>query len=168
MFVGLEFFRDDDLADVGKSSTVADNARAVEVLKGLDIDIYASFIVRPEFGHEDFAALRRYVRELGLDFASFAVLTPLPGTDLLDEVEDRLLIHDTDFFDFIHTVLPTRLPLEEFFDELMGLYRHAVPQNKQLALMKKFPLGEWPAVWARSYRTFRRMKTIADDYAKVV
>ena len=49
VFVGLEFFRDDDLEYVGKSSTVADNTRAVEVLSGLGIDIYASFIVRPEF-----------------------------------------------------------------------------------------------------------------------
>jgi radical SAM superfamily enzyme YgiQ (UPF0313 family) len=168
VFVGLEFFRDNDLEYVGKGSTVADNTRAVEVLNGLGIDIYASFIVRPEFDHEDFAALRRCIRELDLDFASFAVLTPLPGTDLFDEVGDRLLTHDTDFFDFIHTVLPTRLPLEEFFDELMGLYRWAVPQTRQFALLRKFPIGEWPAVWARSYRTFKRMKTIAQDYAGVV
>ncbi len=168
VFVGLEFFRDDDLEYVGKGSTVADNTRAVEVLNGLGIDIHASFIVRPEFGHEDFAALRRYVRELYLDFASFAVLTPLPGTDLYDEVEDRLLIRDTDFFDFIHTVLPTRLPLEEFCEELMGLYRRAVPPARQLALLRKFPVGEWPAVWGRSHRVFKRMKTMAQDYAGVV
>jgi radical SAM superfamily enzyme YgiQ (UPF0313 family) len=168
VFVGLEFFRDGDLEYVGKGSTVADNTRAVEVLNELGIDIYASFIVRPEFDREDFAALRGYIRELDLDFASFAVLTPLPGTDLFDEFEDRLLVRDTDFFDFIHTVLPTRLPLEEFFDELMGLYRWAVPQTRQLALLRKFPVGEWPAVWARSYRTFKRMKTIARDYAGVV
>jgi radical SAM superfamily enzyme YgiQ (UPF0313 family) len=168
VFVGLEFFRDDDLEYVGKGSTVADNTRAVEVLNGLGIDIYASFIVRPEFEHEDFAALRRYIRELDLDFASFAVLTPLPGTDLRDEVEDRLLTRDTDFFDFIHTVLPTRLPLEEFFEELMGLYRWAVPPTRQFALLRKFPVGEWPAVWRRSLRAFKRMKTMAQDYAGMV
>jgi radical SAM superfamily enzyme YgiQ (UPF0313 family) len=168
VFVGLEFFRDNDLQYVGKGSSVEDNTRAVEVLNRLGIDIYASFIVRPEFDHDDFASLRRYIRRLDLDFASFAVLTPLPGTDLHDEVGDRLLTHDTDFFDFIHTVLPTRLPLEEFFDELTGLYRWAVPQKRQLALLRKFPIGEWPAVWGRSYRTFKRMRTIARDYAGVV
>ncbi len=164
VFVGLEFFRDNDLAYVGKGSTVADNTRAVEVLRGLGIDVYASFIVRPEFDDGDFSALRRYVRELELDFASFAVLTPLPGTDLYDQVGNRLLTRDTDFFDFIHTVLPTRLPLEEFFEELTGLYRFAVPPMRQMALLRKFPIAEWPSVFGRSYRAFKRFKKIAGDY----
>ena len=111
---------------------------------------------------------RPHIRELDLDFASFAVLPPLPGTDLFDEFEDRLLIRDTDFFDFIHTVLPTRLPLEEFFDELMGLYRRAVPPSRQLSLLRKFPMSEWPGLCGRSYRTFKRMRTTAEDYAGVV
>jgi len=167
VFVGLEFFRDDDLEYVGKNSTVADNTRAVEVLNALGIDIYASFIVRPEFDHDDFAALRRYVRELDLDFASFAVLTPLPGTELHDELEDQLLTRDTDYFDFLHTVLPTRLPLEDFCDELFDLYRRAVPPTRQATLLMKFPLGEWPSVFRRSNRWFKRMKAIARDYAGV-
>jgi radical SAM superfamily enzyme YgiQ (UPF0313 family) len=167
VFVGLESFRDSDLEFVRKRSTVADNTRAVEVLSELGIDIYASFIVRPEFDHDDFDALHSYCRALDLDFASFAVLTPLPGTDLFDEVEDRLLTRDTDYFDFIHTVLPTKLPLEGFFEELMGLYRSAVPFTRQMSLLRKFPLGEWPAVFARSARTFKRMKTIPKDYSLV-
>jgi radical SAM superfamily enzyme YgiQ (UPF0313 family) len=168
VFVGFEFFRDSDLEYVGKGSTVKDNTRAVEVLTGLGIDIYASFIVRPDFDREDFAALRRYVRSLKLDFASYAVLTPLPGTDLYDEVEDRLLTRDTDYFDFLHTVLPTRLPIEEFFDELFGLYRWAVPPTQQAALLLKFPVSEWPAVCGRSFRWFKRMRTMAADYAGMV
>ncbi len=167
VFVGLESFRDDDLRLVRKGSTVTDNARAVRVLSDLGIDIYASFIVRQEFGHNEFAALRRYCRELELDFATFAVLTPLPGTDLYHEVEDRLLTRDPDFFDFVHTVLPTALPLEEFFRELTGLYRSAVPLGRQLSLLRKFPLDEWPALFGRSSRTFRRLKGLSHDYAQV-
>jgi radical SAM superfamily enzyme YgiQ (UPF0313 family) len=168
IFVGFEFFRDDDLEYVGKGTTVKDNTRAVKVLKELDIDIYASFIVRPEFDYRDFHCLRHYIRKLELDFATFAVLTPLPGTDLYDQLEHRLLTHDTDFYDFLHTVLPTTLPMEEFFDELMGLYRFAVPPTRQMTLLKKWPIGEWPAVFGRSYRTFKRFKTLAGDYESAV
>jgi radical SAM superfamily enzyme YgiQ (UPF0313 family) len=168
VFVGFEFFRDADLELVGKGSTVADNRRAVEVLSDLDIDIYASFIVRPEFDRDDFTAMSRYCRELELDFASFAVLTPLPGTDLYDAEEHRLLTRDTDFFDFFHTVLPTNLPLDEFFEELIGLYRRAVPFMRQASLLLKFPLGEWPAVYARTRRIFKRMEAIPRDYSEVV
>ncbi|NIR17608.1 MAG: radical SAM protein, partial [Desulfobacterales bacterium] len=52
IFVGLEFFRDEDLKYIRKRSTIGDNEKAVEVLQDLDIEIYASFIVRPEFDKE--------------------------------------------------------------------------------------------------------------------
>ena len=78
VFVGLEFVRDEDLSFVRKGSTSADNEAAIKILQGLGIDVYASFMVRQEFTREDFAALKAYCRRLGLDFASFAVLTPLP------------------------------------------------------------------------------------------
>jgi radical SAM superfamily enzyme YgiQ (UPF0313 family) len=165
VFVGLEFFRDDDLRYVHKGSSVSDNQRAVEILSDLGIDIYASFIVRPEFQHADFDALHRYCRELGLDFASFAVLTPLPGTDLYDDVKDQLLTTDPDYFDFIHTVLPTALPIDEFFHELGRLYRSAIPLGRQLSLLRKFPVTELPALFSRSAKVFRRMKTMHLDYA---
>ena len=42
-------------------------------------------------GPDDFATLKDYCHELDLDFASFGVLTPLPGTDLMDEVQDSLI-----------------------------------------------------------------------------
>jgi radical SAM superfamily enzyme YgiQ (UPF0313 family) len=168
VFVGLEFFRDQDLRSVGKSSTVRDNARAVKVLSDLGLDIYASFIVRPDFDRDDFARLRGYCRELELDFATFAVLTPLPGTDLYDRVEGQLLTRDTDYYDFLHTVLPTRLPLDEFFEELLGLYRHAVPFGRQLSLIRKFPVSELPAAFGRSVRAFRRLRSMADDYPQAV
>jgi radical SAM superfamily enzyme YgiQ (UPF0313 family) len=167
VFVGFEFFRDKDLRFVGKSSTIEDNARAARILSDLGIDIYASFIVRPDFDHEDFARLRRYCRELELDYASFAVLTPLPGTDLYDQAAGGLLTRDTDMFDFIHTVLPTKLPLDEFFEELIDLYRHAVPASRQLSLLKKFPVKEWPAVFGRGARTLKRMKRMHLDYSLV-
>ncbi len=90
VFVGLEFFRDSDLEYINKGSTMSNNQQAVKVLQDLGIGIYASFIVRPDFTEEDFEEFRRYCRSIDLSFASFAVLTPLPGTDLYDEVEDQL------------------------------------------------------------------------------
>ncbi|NVM57375.1 MAG: cobalamin B12-binding domain-containing protein, partial [Desulfobacterales bacterium] len=54
VFVGLEFFRDKDLNDIRKGSTLSDNEKAVEILQDLGIEIYASFIVRPEFNKADF------------------------------------------------------------------------------------------------------------------
>ena len=106
VFVGLESFRDEDLDDIHKGSTLADNEKAVRILHDLGIDVYASLIVRPDYGKAEFAALAQYCRDLDLCFATFPVLTPLPGTDFYEEVRDQMITHDYDLFDFLHTLLP--------------------------------------------------------------
>src|SRR4030043_1281279 len=132
VFGGLEFLKDEDLSYIRKGSTAGDNKKAIKILQDLGIEVYASFIVRQGFSKEDFRALRPYCRELRLSFASFAVLTPLPGTDFYEEVKDQLITRDYDYFDFIHTLLPTALPLEEFYGEYYDLYKKAVPMSKQI------------------------------------
>jgi radical SAM superfamily enzyme YgiQ (UPF0313 family) len=164
VFIGIEFVRNEDLQYVRKRSTVSDNEKAVKVLQDLGIDIYASFIVRPEFHREDFASYRSYCRKLGLNFASFAVLTPLPGTDMFDEVKDQLLSRNFDYYDFIHTLLPTSLPLDDFYAEFTGLYRDAIPPLKQLAQLRRYPLRDIPTLIRKSRRAFARLRTVSRDY----
>jgi radical SAM superfamily enzyme YgiQ (UPF0313 family) len=164
VFVGLEFFRDTDLDFIHKGSTVEDNAEAVKILQRLGIDIYASFIVRPEFDREEFAALRSYCRELELDFASFAVLTPLPGTDFFEGVEAQLLTRDCAFFDFIHTVLPTTLPLQEFYEEFHRLYAQAIPMAKGISFLRRYPWHKIPSTLVKSHRVLGQLKNVYLDY----
>jgi len=165
VFVGLEFFRDEDLKYIRKGSSASDNEKAVRILQDLDIDLYASFIVRPEFNKEDFIGFRRYCRRLGLSFPSFAVLTPLPGTDFYEEVKAQLMTHNYDYFDFIHTLLPTALPLKEFYREYYNLYKKAVPFSKQfLLVLKKFPLREIPPLKKKSNRILNQLKNAYKDY----
>jgi radical SAM superfamily enzyme YgiQ (UPF0313 family) len=164
VFVGLEFFRDRDLEDIHKGSTLRDNEEAVRVLQGLGIDIYASLIVRPEFTRADFAACTQYCRALDLDFATFAMLTPLPGTDFYQEVKEQLITHDYDCFDFVHTVLPTALPLKDFYREYARLYQQAIPLGKRLAILRKMPLRDIPAMLANSYRILTQLRKAYQDY----
>jgi radical SAM superfamily enzyme YgiQ (UPF0313 family) len=164
VFIGLEFFRDKDLQYIKKGSTLDDNRQAVRILQDLAIDIYASFIVRQEFTKEDFSAFRGYCQRLGLDFATFAVLTPLPGTDLYEAEKDRLLTHNYDYFDFVHTLLPTALPLKEFYEEYYRLWTRAIPLHRQLSLLRKFPVREIPSLFVRGMRAYKRMKRAYEDY----
>ncbi len=164
VFVGLEFVRDEDLGYVGKGATSKDNEGALRVLQGLGIDVYASFMVRQEFTRGDFAALKAYCRRMGLDFATFAVLTPLPGTDLYEEVEDRLITRNYDLFDFIHTQLATALPMKEFFAECESLYRSAIPLGKQLSLLRRYPLRDIPGLIATQRRVLKQLRRAYMDY----
>jgi radical SAM superfamily enzyme YgiQ (UPF0313 family) len=165
VFMGIEFFRDEDLKLIRKGTTVKGNEDAVKLLQGLDIQIYASFMVRPEFGKQDFISLRRYCRDLDLNFATFSVLTPLPGTDLYENVGDRLITGNYDYFDFLHTLLPTRLPLEEFYQELYGLYKSSIPAARWASFLARYPLHEIPSVIRKSNRIFSRIRNAYSDYA---
>jgi radical SAM superfamily enzyme YgiQ (UPF0313 family) len=164
VFVGLEFFRDEDLQYIGKGTTASDNEKAVKILHDLEIDIYASFILRPNFDKADFAALRQYCRQLELNFASFAVLTPLPGTDLYEAVNSQMITHNYEYFDFNHTLLPTTLPLKEFYGEYYRLYREGIAFSKQLSVLKKYRLKEIPPTLVKGYRIYNRLRRAYLDY----
>lgn len=155
VFVGLEFFRDEDLKYIKKGSTVRNNKEAVKILQDMDIEIYASFIIRPEFVKEDSMKFRDYCRNLRLNFATFSVLTPLPGTDLYEKVKDQLITHNYDYFDFLHTLLPTSLPLKEFHRELYELFKKSVPLHSWISFIRKFPLVEIPSILKISTRLLK-------------
>jgi radical SAM superfamily enzyme YgiQ (UPF0313 family) len=138
---------------------------AVEILHDLDIEVYASLIVRPDFTRADFAALREYCRDLGLKLATFPVLTPLPGSDFYDQVRDEMITHNYDYFDFIHTLLPTRLPLKAFYEAYYRLYTSAIPWVAQLAFLSKYRLRDIPPFMHAYYRVLQRLRTAYRDYA---
>jgi len=164
VFVGLEFMRDRDLKLIRKGSTVENNVKALRILKGLGLDIWPMFMVRPEFDRQDFADLRKCCRDLDLDFIGFSVLTPLPGTDLYNEVKDRLITADYDYFDFFHTLLPTTLPLRDFYRELTKLFQRSRSLKNQIRLMGKYRLRELPSLFKAYGRLMGRLKTLAQDY----
>jgi len=164
VFVGLEFMRDTDLKLIRKGSTVENNAKAVQVLKSLDIDIFPTFIIRPEFDRRDFADLRKYCLDLDLNFIGFSVLTPLPGTDLYNEVKDRLISSNYDYFDFFHTLISTTLSIRDFYRELTTLYKSSRSLKNRIKLMRKYPLRELPSLF-RAYGDFlKRLDTLEQDY----
>ena len=164
VFVGLEFMQDADLKLLRKGSTAENNKTAVKVLKSLGIDIYPTFIVRPEFGRTDFANLRKHCLDLDLNFIGFPVLTPLPGTDLYDEVKGKLITSNYDYFDFFHTLLPTELPMKDFYRELTALYKHSRSLKNQIKVLGKYRLRELPSLFM-AYRDFlQRLNTLEQDY----
>ncbi len=164
VFVGLEFMRDADLRLLRKGSTAENNETAVKVLKSLNIDVFPTFIVRPEFDRSDFADLRNYCLDLDLNFIGFPVLTPLPGTDLYNEVKDRLITSNYDYFDFFHTLLPTTLPMKDFYTEVTMLYKRSRSLKNRINLMRKYPLRELPSLF-KSYGDFlKRLDTLEQDY----
>ncbi|MBI2914843.1 MAG: cobalamin B12-binding domain-containing protein [Firmicutes bacterium] len=158
VFIGFEKIDEKSLGLVQKQNSVANNEEALKILQKLDVGVIASFIVDPDYDRIDFAKLRDYVRRLKIYTPSFSVLTPLPGTELYTKLKDQLLTSNYELFDLLHTVLPTRLEVQEFYEELTRLYRSAYRRPEYLAksflhivrsiLRGKVPLSHMWRLWA--------------------
>jgi radical SAM superfamily enzyme YgiQ (UPF0313 family) len=131
IFIGLEKIDDQGLASVNKSNSAANNDLAIEILRDLGVGYTPNFIVDPSWDRDDFTKLKRWIDKTGSYNSGFSVLTPLPGTDLWDDVKQDLATEDWELFDIAHTVLPTRLALDEFYREYAGLWQHALDVRYQ-------------------------------------
>ena len=125
-FLGLESVTDEGLAAVNKKNKACNNVQAIELLKEMGVGFTPNFIVDPAWDRDDFARLRDWIDQMGAYNSGFSILTPLPGTDLWDTASQQVTTHRWEMYDIVHTVLPTKLPIEEFYEEYSGLWRHAL------------------------------------------
>ncbi len=82
LMVGFEFVTDEELNNVNKIASLSDNNQTIKVCQELDIDLFALFIIDPNWRHADFGKLARYLRNHYIPFALFSTLTIFPGTKL--------------------------------------------------------------------------------------
>ncbi|MBU1235972.1 MAG: B12-binding domain-containing radical SAM protein [Gammaproteobacteria bacterium] len=138
VFVGMEDYSDARLDAMKKGITSAQQVQAVRILDDLGIMMYASYMVDPDYSREDFQSLLRYVRQMKHKYATFTVLTPLPGTELYAQREAELVSRKPELFDMVHSLLPTRLPLPEFYTEYAKLWTQAVPFHRIVPTLARF------------------------------
>lgn len=138
VFVGMEDYSDQRLQAMKKGITTAQQEMAVQILDRLGIMMYASYMVDPAYTTEDFQNLLEYVRKMKHNYATFTVMTPLPGTELHDAREGELLSGKPELYDMLHPLLPTALPMQQFFQEFGRLYTDAVPLHRALPTLFRF------------------------------
>lgn len=123
IFLGVESVSDEGLKKINKKNKVDNNRKALEILKELNVGFTSNFIVDPAWGYEEFEQLREWIRKMGAYNSGFSVLTPLPGTDLWAIMEKEVNTRNWEMYDIIHSVLPTKLPLEDFYEEYAKCWR---------------------------------------------
>ena len=96
--------------------------KAIEILHDCGIAIVGDFIVPPDYSHEDFGRLERFIRENRIEIPLLSILTPMPGTPLYREMKDQIEIHDLDYYTFLNAVTPTRLAKKEFYKTFAELF----------------------------------------------
>jgi len=130
VYVGLESMEEEALKNFNKGVSPSTNRRAVEILREIGIVLHAALIVNPDFTKEDFLKLHRTIELIAPAEMSFTVLSPSPGTDFWRETCARFIPPDPyAFYDCMHTLLPTRLPLPVFYRYFSILYLRGFQNN---------------------------------------
>jgi radical SAM superfamily enzyme YgiQ (UPF0313 family) len=165
VFIGLEATTNRELASMDKQTSVDSNRRAVEVLRKYGVDTYGSLITQPDYGAQDWERLWRFIDETGLYYLNISPLTPLPGTLIWEQYEDRLTVDRRahGLFDLSHVVLPTKVPLPDYYRSLLRLYIRTclnIRRANRLTLRTRPPVWS-PAylrLWLGAYRIWRQMR----------
>jgi len=118
MFLGVEALDEEALKLHRKRVTPSENLRALEVARSLDIMVAVNIIADPDWDERRFAIVREWALSRP-EIVHLTVNTPYPGTESWFTESRRLASFDYRLFDVQHAVLPTRLPLRRFYEELV-------------------------------------------------
>ena len=143
MFLGIESLTDEGLGAFRKRSSTDVNAKALEVARRLGVTVAINIIADPDWDEAQFERVRRWAMEVP-EIVHLTVQTPYPGTEIWRTESRRLITRDYRLFDVQHAVLPTRLPLDRFYAELVKT--QAVLARKHLGVAA---LAETAAIAAR-------------------
>lgn len=118
MFIGLEAVDEEGLKQFRKRISLDRNFEALEYARSLGIIVAINLIADPNWDRERFEVIRQWCMEIP-EIVNISVMTPYPGTEIWHREARRLNTRDYRLFDIQHAVMPTKLPLNEFYEELV-------------------------------------------------
>jgi hopanoid C-3 methylase HpnR len=118
MFLGLEALDEEGLTAFRKRTTPSVNNKALEVARSIGLSVAINIIADPDWDEAHFAFVRQWAMSVP-EIVNITVQTPYPGTETWLTESRRLTTLDYRLFDVQHAVLPTRLPLQRFYTELV-------------------------------------------------
>ncbi|EEA01241.1 Radical SAM domain protein [Burkholderia sp. H160] len=118
MFLGMEAIDEKGLKAFRKRISLDKNFEALEFARSLGITVAINLIADPDWDRDRFETIRQWCLEIP-EIVNISVNTPYPGTEIWLQEERPLTSLDYRLYDIQHAVLPTRLPLAEFYAELV-------------------------------------------------
>jgi hopanoid C-3 methylase HpnR len=155
MFLGVEALDAEGLRLYRKRATPHGNFEALEVARALGIRVAVNIIADPSWDEERFRIVREWAMSVP-EIVHLTVNTPYPGTETWFTESRKLTTLDYRLFDVQHAVLPTKLPLKRFYEELVKT--QAVLNRKHLGLAAlRQTLGLALGLLAQGQTNFLRM-----------
>lgn len=108
-----------------KETTIAQNKRAIQLLRDAGIVTEAQFIVGLENEtRETLEETYRMARDWNPDMANWAMYTPWPFSDLFQELGDKVEVFDFEKYNFVTPIMkPEAMDRAELLDRVMHNYR---------------------------------------------
>lgn len=165
VIVGIESVRAKDLEDYNKGTTKEINEKCINILKALEIELYATLIIPLDFTKDDFKELRTWLRNLDVRFVNLQPLTPLPGTEIFEEFVPQLIVAREDYpkWDMAHVVLkPENMSIKAYYYQLLLSYYRVIMRPKHIkALINKYGKKEcFKMVRGSSHVSWQYLKKI--------
>ena len=118
MFIGVEAIDEEGLKQHRKRITLGKNFEALEFARSLGIRVAINLIAEPDWDRKRFELIREWCLEIP-EIVTISVSTPYPGTETWLTESRRVQTRDYRLYDIQHAVLPTRLSLPDFYEELV-------------------------------------------------
>ncbi len=108
-----------------KETTIAQNKKAIQLLRDAGIVTEAQFIVGLENETaETLEETYRMARDWNPDMANWAMYTPWPFSDLFQELRDKVEVFDFEKYNFVTPIMkPDAMDRAELLDRVMSNYR---------------------------------------------
>ena len=108
-----------------KETTIAQNKKAIQLLRDAGIVTEAQFIVGLENETaETLEETYRMARDWNPDMANWAMYTPWPFSDLFQELGDKVEVFDFEKYNFVTPIMkPDAMDRAELLDRVMSNYR---------------------------------------------
>ena len=156
LFLGLEAIDEEGLAKFRKRISLGRSFEALEFARSLDVTVAINLIADPDWDEERFRVIREWCLEIP-EIVNISVNTPYPGTEIWHTESRKLTSRDYRLYDIQHCVLPTYLPLEKFYEELVKTQR----------VMNMKHLG-WSALWGASSIAAQRLARGQTNFVKML
>jgi hopanoid C-3 methylase HpnR len=118
MFLGIEAIDEDALQRHRKRISLGKNFEALEFARSLGVSVAVNIIVDPSWDLDRFKLLREWASSVP-EIVNVTVNTPYPGTESWLTESRKVMSQDYRLYDTQHAILPTTLPLDQFYRELI-------------------------------------------------
>ncbi len=119
---GFESYKENELKSYNKNSSSTYIQKAIEIFHNNGIMLRGNYVIPTNYTSDDFKAMADYAASHKVAYAGYTILTPMPGTEYYDEVKSNIIDHDLRKYNFFNAVLPTHLPIEEFYKKMSDLW----------------------------------------------